>query len=454
MSDTTRDLTQGPVWRALTAMSAPMMLGILAVLSVGLADAYFLGLLGGTPLAAVGFIYPVTAAITSLSIGLAAGANAAVSQAIGRHDSDADAARIGLHAFALGVVLAVVVGLTLYLLFPTLFALLGASDAVLTEIKAFMPWWCLSFPFLVITMLINALFRAHGNSRISAGFMSAEAILNIGLTPLLIFGWGFVPGFETAGAAMATFLARLVICVLAFAYAVRRDLLGLGNDLTKNLGRSLKEVTKVGGPAALSNAINPAGMALVTAAVATVGEAAVGGFGAATRIQSIVLVPMLGLSSGIGPVVGQNWGAEKYDRAAQGLQASYIFCLGYGLLTGAGLAIFAEPLANLLASGNDATEYAATYLRIVGWSLFGYGFVVVTNAAMNARSKAVWSTGLSLGRIMLVYLPFAWLGVTAFGYVGITAAAVAANVIAAAAALGAAYATGLLRKKTLNRTFA
>lgn len=454
MSDTSRDLTKGPVWRALAAMSAPMMLGILAVLSVGLADAYFLGRLGDTPLAAVGFIYPVKAAVTSLSIGLSAGANAAVSQSIGRDDSDADAARIGLHALGLGVTLALGMGVLLYLAFPTLFSLLGASDAVLTEIKAFMPWWCLSFPFMVTTMLINALFRAHGDSRVSAAFMVSESVFNIVLTPLLIFGWGFIPGFDTAGAAMATFTARFVICVLTLTYALRKNLLGLGNDLTKNLGGSLKELTKVGGPAALSNAINPAGMALVTAAVATVGEAAVGGFGAATRIQSLVMVPMLAMSSGIGPVVGQNWGADNQDRAARSLQAAYAFCLGYGLLIGAGLAIFAAPLGQLLASGSDSATYAATYLRIVGWSLFGYGFVVVTNAAMNARSKAAWSTGLSLGRIGLIYLPFAWLGVTTFGYVGITAAAVAANVVAAAAAIAAGYATGLLRTNTLRQTFA
>jgi len=76
------DLTRGPVWKALAWVSAPMTLGIVAVLSVGLADAYFLGQLGQAPLAAVGFIYPVTTALTSMSIGLSAGANAVVSQAI------------------------------------------------------------------------------------------------------------------------------------------------------------------------------------------------------------------------------------------------------------------------------------------------------------------------------------------------------------------------------------
>ncbi|MGB3553033.1 MAG: MATE family efflux transporter, partial [Jannaschia sp.] len=69
-----KDLTDGPVWKALAGLGAPMMLGILAVLSTGLIDAYFLAKVSPEALAAVGFVYPVTMTISSLSIGLSAGA--------------------------------------------------------------------------------------------------------------------------------------------------------------------------------------------------------------------------------------------------------------------------------------------------------------------------------------------------------------------------------------------
>jgi Na+-driven multidrug efflux pump len=100
-----RDLTKGPTWKALTAMSAPMKLGIFSVIAVGFADAYFLGKLSGAALAAVGFIYPAITAITSLSIGLSAGANAAVSQYIRAGNNGDDINRIGLHAISLGLIL-------------------------------------------------------------------------------------------------------------------------------------------------------------------------------------------------------------------------------------------------------------------------------------------------------------------------------------------------------------
>ena len=422
-----------------------MSLGILGVLSVGLADAYFLGQLGGEPLAAVGYIYPVTTAITSLSIGLSAGANAAISQAIGRKDGDCAEQRLALHAVGLGLLLSVVIAALFFVASDAVFRQIGAGDAVMDEIRAYIPYWAVSFPFLVVMMLTQSAFRAHGDGATAAIVMVGVAVINIALDPLLIFGMWVFPELGTGGAALATLIARIAGATAAVAWAIRQGFLTWPAAPMKELGGSFKTITSVGGPAALSNAINPAGIAAVTAAVATLGETAVAAFGAATRVQSLATVPMLALSAGIGPVVGQNWGADKQDRAARGLMWSFAFCLVYGLTVGAVLFVFATPIAGLIAGDTGAQDQAALYLRIVGWSLFGYGFVVTANAAMNARDKAVYSMSLSLGRIFLVYLPGAWLGVSVLGYTGVLAAAVTANLLAAAAAVWFAYRTCLVR---------
>lgn len=286
--DLSANLTRGPVWRALVAMSAPMSFGIFAVSSVGLADAYFLSQLGGEPLAAVGFIYPMTTALTSLSIGLSAGANTALSQGVGRGEEAAQTRRLGLHAIGLGLSLSLIVGGLVHVLYPQVFSLLGAGKAVSREIALCMPLWALSFPFLVTMMVANAIFRAHGDGLTAPIIMSLAAAVNVALDPLLT------------------------------------------------------------------------------------------------------------LSAGIGPVVGQNWGADKQERARQSTRIVLILCLGYGAFTGLVLAGFARTIAGLLTSGEDDLAFAVQYLRYVGASLFGYGFVIVANAAMNARDKAMWSMSLSL----------------------------------------------------------
>jgi Na+-driven multidrug efflux pump len=211
-----------------------------------------------------------------------------------------------------------------------------------------------------------------------------------------------------------------------------------------------RKILAVGVPASLSNAVNPAGMALVTAAVATISDEAVAGFGAAGRAQSILLVPLMALSAGIGPVVGQNWGAKETARVQKATKLAYGSCFAYGALIGAVLLLFAEQIAGLLAASQEDLDFAATYLRIVGVTMFGYGVVVITNAAMNARNKAVWSMSLSLGRIFIIYLPLAWVGATMYGYIGIVVAAALANIVGAVAAVAAAYKTGIFAITSKN----
>lgn len=431
-----RDLTKGPVWRALASVSAPMTLGILAVLSVGIADSYFLGQLGGAPLAAVGFIYPIITALSSLAIGLSAGANAAVSQAIGRKDERGAVHRLSLHAVGLSLILSIAIALVLVATYPFVFKLMGAGEDVMAEIKGYVPIWAVSFPLLAVIMVINAIFRAYGDAALASLFMIFAAVINIALNPLFIFGVGPIAGLETAGAALATLVARAVALAAAVVYALRKGYLRKCGQPWQDLRHSVKILASIGGPAAFSNAINPAGMALVTAAVAKIGDPAVAGFGAASRVQSIAMVVMLALSSGMGPVVGQNWGAEKHERARSALLQAWAFSVVYGLALAIALTVLAKPLATLIIKDEEAAQYMIEYLRIVGWSLFGYGILVTANAAMNARSKALHATGLSVARIFLIYLPLVWIGLSLNGYTGILLAAVIANL---AAVFGAIY---------------
>ncbi|QYX58458.1 MATE family efflux transporter [Roseovarius sp. SCSIO 43702] len=439
-----QDLNSGSVGRALVRVSAPMTLGILGVLSVGLADAFFLARHGDASLAAIGFIFPVTTALTSLSIGLSAGTSAVLSRSIGGGAKDDEQARMTLHAMLLGAILSVIVAVFFYFVAGWLFGLMGADGKVLDAAVGYVPYWCASFPVLVVGMSLNSVFRAGGRSEVAAIAMLAQSVVNIGLDPVMIFGWGPLPEQGTAGAGLATLIARGLSFVGVCIFAIRVRALRLDCSPMRDITSSFQAIGKVGAPAALSNAINPAGMAIITAAVATISDAAVAGFGAAGRIQAFVIIPMLALSSGIGPVVGQAWGAEKTGRARAAVRLTFVVCVIYSLAVAALLLIIADPVATLMTAGDGAKDFTASYLRIASWGFFGYGVLITANAAMNARDRALWSMTLSASRIFLIYVPAAWAGVMVFGYTGILAATVTANAIAAWAAIVACRSVGLL----------
>ncbi len=445
MSTAKRDLTQGPVARALWRVSAPMTIGIAGVLSVGLADATFLARAGADDLAAIGFVYPAIVALTSLAIGMGAGTSAVVSQELGRTGgSEAQSARLALQALIFAAILAIVAATAFWLAAPFVFAAMGAEGAVLDKVLAYVPWWCLSFAPMVAGMGLNAVFRAGGESQIAATVMISQSVINVALDPIFIFGWGPVPALGTEGAGIATCIARVLGFGGLLVFAIASGRLSVDRACLKGLGQSLRRIARIGGPAALSNAINPLGLSFVTAAVATLGEVAVAGFGAATRVQSLLFLPMLALSAGIGPVVGQAWGADRPARAQAATRLTFFLCAGYGAALATALMLFADPLARLVANDGDAAPYAAQYLRVVGLGFFGYGILVTGNAALNARDRAVHAMGLSAARIALVYVPLAWLGVWGLGYGGVLAAALAANIAGAAGAVWLTWRTGLL----------
>jgi putative MATE family efflux protein len=448
MANGKEDLNRGAVSGNILRVSAPMSVGILGVLAVGLADAYFLARVGSAELAAIGFVYPVIVAISAFSIGMSAGANAALSQAMGRGEKDSDVARLALHAVAFGLLLGGGVGAAFWALSPVLFPLLGAEGTVQARIMDYVPWWALSFPILVSTMILNAAFRAAGDGATPSAMMVLTAVLNIAATPVLVFGLGPAPELGMSGAGIATLAARAFAGLLVLALAIRRGRLAAGAHPSRGAVRSVRTIVGTGLPAAGSRAINPAGMALVTAAVATLGDAAVAGFGAAARLQAIALVPFFALSAGLAPVVGQAWGGGRRDRACEAVRLGGAFALSYGLLIGIALWAFADSLAGVMTARSDAAAYTAEYLRVVGWSLAGYGIVISANAALTARSQAKWALGLSLARIGLVYVPFAWVGVSLLGYTGILLAAVAANVLGAWGGAVAAHLNDLLRGRS------
>ena len=441
---TDQDLNRGSVGRALTRVSAPMTVGILGILSVGLADAFFLARHGEASLAAIGFIFPVITALTSLSIGLSAGTSAVLSRAIGSGAQSDAQVRMTLHAMLLGAGLSCAVAIVFYSGARELFSLMGARNEVLEAALGYVPYWCLSFPLLVMGMSLNSAFRAAGKSEVAAIVMVLQAAVNIALDPLMIFGLGPIPEQGTAGAGLATLIARALAFTGVCLFAAKVRALRFDCAPFRNIWLSCRAIGRVGAPAALSNAINPAGMAIVTAAVATIGDSAVAGFGAAGRVQAFLIVPMLALSSGIGPVVGQAWGADKTERARNAVRLCFLTCLVYGLTVAATLLVLADPVADLMTGGDGAAGYTASYLRYVSWGFFGYGILITANAAMNARDRALWSMTLSAARIFVIYVPLTWVAVWVVGYSGVLFSTVFANVLTAWGALIACQAVGLL----------
>ena len=434
MSETAK-LTRGSIRGHLVTQTAPMVIGVAAIMSVGLIDAYFIGQLGSEELAAVSFIFPITIALSSLGVGVMVGINSVIARALGEGDRDRAQRRANFGAvFALAA--GVVLGLTLYLLLDPLFTLMQASDRLLPLIGEYMRPYALGLPVMLLQMGLNGVLRGQGEARKTSYVSITYSATNWVLDPIMITGAFGFGGFGIAGAAYATIIGFGVAVVMAL-WLIRSSMLSVNIAAIRecNIGDSSRAIMRVAAPAAFSNAINPIGLSVLTALLASQGEAAVAGFGAAGRLQSFAVVPLLALSGSIGAIVGQNWGAGREDRARRAMRWSAMFCVGYGLATALVLFAFGRWFAKVFTDDPQVVEEFARYLEISVWGYAGFGLLIVANGALNAVDRASLALLQSAARVFLVMLPIGWLLRASWGADAVYAAELVANLAGGALAL-------------------
>jgi putative MATE family efflux protein len=422
-------LTEGSVGRHLVKMTVPILFGITMMMAQSIIDAWFLGKVGDSALAAFSFGFPILMVITSVAIGLGAGTSSVVARAIGANDHRR-ARRLATDSLLLSfMITATLSGIGILTINP-LFKLLGAPAEMIPMIRGFMTILYCGVPFLVVGMVGTSSMRATGDTVLPGKLMMAGALLNVILDPILIFGIGPIPALGLNGAAIAALMARGAMFIGTIYFMVHRlDMVSFNKPNPAELKKSWADILHVGLPAAGTNAIIPVAMTLITAMIARYGPEAVAGFGVASRIESLVLVIFYALSSVIGPFVGQNMSADREGRIQQALGLCARFCLAAGLAIALLLALASGFVPTLFSQNPDVTNVTRMFLWIAPISYGAYGVVMVMNAAFNGLGKPMPAVYISATRMMLLYLPMAILGKHLFGIAGIFGAYAVANLL-------------------------
>ncbi|MBT8082323.1 MAG: MATE family efflux transporter [Gammaproteobacteria bacterium] len=422
-------LTEGPVGRHIFNMAWPMLVGITMIMAQAFIDTWFLGLVGDDALAAYSFGFPIIMIVMSVAIGLGAGTSSVVARAIGAHDHER-AKRLVTDSHILSLLIAVVCVVVGVLTIDALFLALGAPPEMIPEIRVFMTIMYGAVPFMILGMVATSSMRATGDTVLPSKLMIAAAILNVILDPIFIFGFGPIPALGLNGAAIAGLVSRALFFFVSLYYLSHRlDLVTYAKPDPAEMRSSWGDVLHVGLPAAGTNVIVPMGLALVTAMVASYGPNAVAGFGVASRIEAMVLVPYYALSAIIGPFVGQNLATGKDDRIRESLNLCAKFCIASGLVIAAVLALGSGFLPSLFSENPEVTDVARTFLWVAPLGYGAYGIVMVVNAAFNGLGNPMPGVAISTLRVLAIYIPLAFLGKALFGIVGIFAAYCLANLV-------------------------
>ena len=428
-ADPKHDLTSGPVAAHLRRQATPFGLGLVAIFSFEAADLFFISKLGDAPLAAVSFTMPVIWLIYGIGIGFEAGAASCVSRAIGRREVR-QAARLTTDTMVLGTAVALLLALLGLSSVGPVFSLLGATPELMPLVSDYMQVWYWVAPLDIALWTSLASMRARGNTLFESKVITAAALLNLVLDPIFIFGLFGFPRLEVAGAALATLVSTA--CMLLFTLvwlSQRMSVYASPLAPFRTILASWRHMLAIGIPAMITNAIIPVSAGIVVAMLATFGVDAVAGYGVAMRIEPIFLIPFYALSAVSSPFFGQNFGSDQYDRLLEARRVVTRFCLGFGLALAIVLIAIARPLTGLFSTAPSIQGVAVHYLWIVSLSYGAYGLVMSCNASFNGMGKPMPGVIVSACRVLIVFLPLAFIGRSLFGIGGLFAAATLSNLM-------------------------
>lgn len=427
MRVTSADILTGDIGAVIRKMTAPMVVGIAAMMAFQAVDVFFISMLGTTELAAISFTFPVTFTVFSSIIGLSIAVSILVGQAIGRGNHEA-AAVITTDSLVFSSLLVLLISAIGLYTIDSLFTLLGASESAIVLIHEYMDIWYSYVVFMVIPMLANSALRATGDTKWPSILMILGGLVNVVLDPIFIFGFGPIQAMGIAGAAYATLVSWLVTFVggLWLLY-VREGLIRLELPALSQLLVSWGNLLKLGAPISAANMLNPVVMAVLTALTARHGEQAVAAFGAGSRVEAFGLVIAMALTSALSPYMAQNIGAGNRLRAHDACMLCCRFIAKYQVVVWLAMMAFAEPLARLFSDDEKVIEIAVWYLRVMPAGACFYAVSIVLNTAYNANQDSAKTLIVALCRLLAFVGPCAWLGNELAGLLGIFVGAVVGN---------------------------
>ena len=387
----TRVLLEGPIARTLLRLGAPNVLVMLAQAAVGLIETYFVGKLGTNALAGMALVFPLVMLMQMTSAGaMGGGIASAIARALGGQRR-ADANALVLHALLIAVGFGVVFMLALLVGGPWLYSRMGGTGAALDAALSYSNWVFAGAVLVWIFNSLSAVIRGTGNMAVPAFVSVGGTVVLIPLSPLLIFGWGPLPGLGIAGGALALLLFYAVGSVVLAAY------LWSGKSVLRPTFAALKfrwlhfrDILRVGLLGAVSTVATNLVIGFSTALVGHFGTGAIAGYGTASRLEYLLVPLVFGLGAPLVAMVGTCIGAGQRERALRatwiGAAISFLMAEAIGLLA----AFFPHAWLTLFDRDPAMLDAGTQYLQMVGpwYGFFGLGLVLYF--ASQGAGRMLW----------------------------------------------------------------
>jgi putative MATE family efflux protein len=398
------NLTTDPLPRLVVAIAIPAAMGMLFNTLFNVADMVCAGWLGTEAVAALSVSFPLYFLITAVGSGISQGATALIAHALGSGEQR-EARRIFHQAILISVSAGIVMGGSGILAAPSVLRFLGAAGSYLDAAVLFMRVIFAGSPFFTLVMALNSYLSASGRNTPYRNALVAGFFANCILNPVLMWGLIGLPRMGVAGLALATVLVQIGGCLYLVAVILKIQPQHREEPVSwKPDWKRQQKILRQAIPSTLNMVSIAAGVFILTWFVKSFGTEAVAAMGLGTRIEQIILLPAIGISTAMLSITGQNLGAGFHDR----IRDAWILCLkiSVSLMIVGGLVLLtaSERLIGLLTHDPVVIGHGKEYLCVSAITLAAYPILFSTVFMMQGLKKPFY--GLAMGLYRQILGPF------------------------------------------------
>ena len=409
------------ITKLLIKFSIPAIVGMFVNALYNVVDRIYIGNIkdtGHLGITGIGVVFPVVILIFAFSLLIGIGSAAAVSLKLGMKDREEAERFLGVAVF-LSFIISLVLMIIIYFNMDKIIYFIGGSNETFIYAKDYLFYINLGVPAAILGLVLNSVIRSDGSPKIAMGTLLVGAITNIVLDPIFIFGFGM----GVKGAAIATIISQYVSMLWTIYYFTsnKSKIKLIKKDIKFNFYKA-KEICILG-------------FSLVTYILNTVlkkygGDTSIGAMAIVQSFMTFMAMPIFGINQGIQPILGYNYGAEKYKRVKEalykGIFAATIICIiGY-----TSVRLFSNTLIQIFTTKPELQEITKYGLKAYTMVFPIVGFQIVSSIYFQAVGKPRMSFFISLSRQIIVMIPCLIILPIFFGLNGIWYAAPTADTIA------------------------
>ncbi|MEG0691734.1 MAG: MATE family efflux transporter [Oscillospiraceae bacterium] len=397
-----------PMLKLIISMSLPAMFSMLVQAMYNVIDSIFVSKYSADALTAVSLAFPIQILMISVAVGTGVGINSLVSRRLGE-GKKADADKAASHGVLIGVICGLVFAVVGLLFTRMFFEGFTSNKAVIDFGSSYIYIVMCGSMSVFLQINLEKTLQATGNMLYPMLFQLSGAITNIIFDPILIFGLLGFPEMGVAGAAVATVMGQVVAMSLSFYIFYKKNheveikLKGFKYDAA-----TIKGIYKVGLPSIIMQSIGALLTTLLNVILIGFSESAVSVLGVYYKLQSFVFMPVFGLTQGIMPIIGFNFGAQKRKRMMDALKIGTVFAL---IIMGLGTAMFLaipDKLLGIFEANEEVMRIGVPAFRIIALCFMPAAIGIMFATMFQAIGMGTKSLWISILRQLVLILPAAY----------------------------------------------